>query len=129
MSDTLNHLPPSYPDPKSCLNIILRHLASVKIFSCGENLIQGKVGQIWHFLVLCGCWSLHLDSMRARLLYGMRARYAPGTCYVRARWTLCVPNARWTHRMHVKRYARAPKGLVLTFDVLCACRMASCAPG
>ena len=106
MSDTLNHLPTSYSDLKTCLNIILRHLTRIKIFSCSENLIPGEVGRIWHILVLSGRRPLHLGSLRA----------------IDAR------------RMRVRRTGRAPKrpcactrSAMRVSDAPYACRMALCA--
>ena len=101
MSDTSNHLPTSYPDLKTCSNIILRHLVRVKIFVHGTKSITGEVGQIHLVLVLKGGWPLHLGSLHVRQM-----RCVLTWC------VLCTPCTRWKHHACTRRVLRAPDDLM-----------------
>ena len=101
MSDTSNHLPTSYPDLKTCSNIILRHLVRVKIFVHGTKSITGEVGQIHLVLVLKGGWPLHLGSLHVRQM-----RCVLTWC------VLCTPCSRWKHHACTRRVLRAPDDLM-----------------
>ena len=122
MSDILNHLPKSYSDLKTCLNIILWYLARVKIFLCGKNLISGKVIRVRHILVLCRCWPLHLGSLYASPLRGLRAKCGQ----VRA---TCALNSLYACQMRFECVKRVSGGLCALRKASCVRRMASCVPG
>ena len=103
MSDTLSHLLTSFLYLKSCLNIILRHLAHVKIFSFGENLIPGELGQIWHIWALATAAGQPVcapDALARCAACAPDARLVHSAC---ARWAPSAPDTCQEARAHSGR--------------------------